>query len=151
MADIARHIEGLIKQTVPLYEHMAVSLVIDDERFEARMPFTDPVKSHVGTIHPAFQWAAAELLGGLVALKAFGGLEDIFLVVRRVDIEFLRPARSDIRAVAEVPQAEQAGLVSRVAEEGEGTFELAMRVLDEQDTEVATARGVYLVRKRRPA
>lgn len=142
-------IDSLLRQLVPLYEHMDVRVELPgDGVYRVTAPMRKELSSHVGTMHPAFQWAAAELLGGLVALDVFPGLEGIFLVVKGVNIEFLRPARTDVVATCTFPSAAAQALRDAVAG-GEGTFDLEMTVEDQAGETVARATGQYLVRPRR--
>lgn len=144
-------LSSMLRQLVPLYEHMDMSIDIPgDGMFRASMPFGPAVQSHVGTIHPAFQWAAAELLGGLVALTVFPNLDDIFLVVRGVDIRFKKPARTDIVAEAHFSDDRARALRDALAA-GEATFDLEMTVRDTSGNVVAEATGDYLIRPRRAA
>ncbi len=141
-------LNAFIRKIVPLYGHMDVTTGVDGDRFFAEVPRTDALMAHEGTIHPAFQWAAGELLGGTVTLHVFDGLSGLFLVVKKVDIEFVRPARRDIVAECVFDQAAQDKLKADVAA-GEGTFTLDVTLKDSQGTTVATMVGHYLVRPRR--
>jgi acyl-coenzyme A thioesterase PaaI-like protein len=143
-------IEALLKGLVPLYGHMDLKVLnVGDGVYRVRVPLRDDMGSHVGTMHPAYQWAAAELLGGLVALDVFGNVDDIFLVVRRVDIEFLKGAKTDIVAEAEFSSEAVAAAKAALDEKGEANIELPGVVKDADGREVARMTGYYMARPRR--
>ena len=151
----AQTLPAAVCSLVPLYKHMNLSIALeptaDGTRYVVDVPFRDELASHVGTIHPAFQWAAGELLGGLIALHAFGGLDGLFLVVKEVNIKLGRPARSDLRATCAFTNANMEALKAGVAN-GEGNFSIAAQLtLKESGEEVATLTGDYMIRPRRPA
>jgi acyl-coenzyme A thioesterase PaaI-like protein len=149
MSDKAKALETLLRQAVPFYEYMDIRVEqVDDGVYRVRAPLLPQTTSHVGTVHAPIQWAAAEALGGIVALDVFGGLEDIFLVVRNVNYDFLKAARTDVIAETRFDAEAAAKLKADVAG-GEGHIEIAIQVLDENGTEVAKATGRYLVRPRR--
>lgn len=147
LAALAATLEAGVKSIVPLYAHMDLSVSLDEGVYRVHVPFHDALKSHVGTIHPAYQWAAGELLGGLVALHLFGNVNDIFLVVKKVDIELLRPAKGPIVAEAAFSRAQGEKLRQDVAA-GEGTFTLDVELRRDEER-VAHLVGHYLIRPRR--
>ena len=58
--------------------------------YRCRIPLNDQNKNHIDTVHAAIQWAAAEVLGGLVIAVNFRD-PPLFVAVRSVSIDFLRP------------------------------------------------------------
>jgi acyl-coenzyme A thioesterase PaaI-like protein len=143
-------LQTVLRKMVPIYEHMDVQLEIPgDGTFGVRVPFHPAVKGHVGTVHAAFQWASAELLGGIVALATFGSLDDIFLVVREVTIRFTAPARSEITASCAFGEDRMTKLRQTIASEGEDSFALEMVIKDDAGEVVADMTADYLVRRRR--
>ena len=95
-----------------------------------------------------FQWAASEVLGGLVMMSALEG-EPFFAVVKNVSIEFKRPARSGITTEAEFTQEAARKLRADFVRDGEAGFSLHVRVCDDKGVEVATATAEYLSRRPR--
>jgi acyl-coenzyme A thioesterase PaaI-like protein len=149
LSEIGDRMTMAMRALVPVYEHMDLKVDVADGRYSATLPHGPHTGSHVGTVHAAFQWAVAEVLGGVAALDVFGDLDDIFLVVKRVEIDFVGPARTDLVARASLTDDEKQEIRDRYAADGEVELKIDMRVEDDGGAEVARAHGVYLIRKRR--
>ena len=104
--------------------------------------------NHISTIHAAIQWAASEVLGGLVMMSALEGLP-FFAVVKNVSIDFKRPARTDVTTETLFGADEAARFKADFEKNGEAEFSLHCVVRDEDGVEVAIAQGGYLARKPR--
>ncbi|MDG2333232.1 MAG: YiiD C-terminal domain-containing protein [Myxococcota bacterium] len=140
-----------MRRTFPIYEYVGLEVrSVQDGLYRCFVPFQPGNMNHIATIHAAIQWAASEVLGGLVMMSL---LEDapFFAVVKKVSIEFKRPARSGITTEAlfggELAQRFRADF----EENGEAEFRLDVVVRDEDGVEVACAEADYLARKPRKA
>jgi len=102
-----------------------------DGRAEARLPFRDALSSneHTKIAHGGVTYALADHVGGMAIISA---TETVCPTID-MRIDYLEPARSDLRATATVSRC--GGRVAPV--------DIAVR--DAADTIVATARGIYKV------
>jgi uncharacterized protein (TIGR00369 family) len=140
-------IQAYLWKFLPIYEHVGLTVEsARDEVYRCRVPLNDQNSNHINTVHAAIQWAAAEILGGLVIVGNFD-LEQLFAVVRSVSIDFLRPARTAIVAEAFFPDARAEELKRELANRDEAEFELYAVIRDESGTEVARSNAQYLIRK----
>ena len=142
-------IEARLKRNFPIYEHVGLEIEsVSDGIYRCAVPLQESNANHIATVHAAIQWAAAEVLGGMVVMSVFGS-QPVFAVVPHVAIDFTRPARSAIRAEALFAEAEAALLRETFEREGEAEFSLRAVIRREDGSEVAAADARYLVREPR--
>ena len=144
----ARLEEGL-RRTFPLYDFVGLEVQsASDGVYRCFVPFRPENLNHIATIHAAIQWAASEVVGGLVMMSALAGVP-FFAVVKNVSIDFKRPARSGITTEAEFDDAAAQRLRADFEREGEAGFSLHVTVCDDKGVEVASADAEYLARRPR--
>lgn len=121
-----------ITDSNPFAQLLGIELIeAEDGHAEARLPFRGDLSSNANTeiAHGGVTSALADHVGGMAIISA---AEDICPTVD-IRIDYLAPARSDLRATATVVR--RGGQVAPVD----------IDVHDADDTHVATARGVYKV------
>lgn len=111
----------------------------------ARLPAA-PNVNHFGTAYAGSLFTVAEVLGGVFAQTSLAAERGVPLV-KRVEIDFLRPAITDVVARATLDDAEITRVLTEYAERGKSDFELVAEVTDESGTVVARTRGVYQLRR----
>jgi acyl-coenzyme A thioesterase PaaI-like protein len=63
------------------------------------LPFTPPLRNHVGTMHAAAQFALAEAASAECLQRHFGeAAGEVFAVVRGVEMKYRKPATGDLLA-----------------------------------------------------
>lgn len=139
---------------LPLAQH--TGMIVESAEngvYRIRMPLNADTGNHMQTVHAALQFAAAEVLGGLVVVTAvpFEDLPKIYGAVKSATIEFVRAARTDITAEAHMPEAELARIRQAVKAGNEALFTLRPLVRDREGRDVARFQGEYVIRPRRPA
>jgi acyl-coenzyme A thioesterase PaaI-like protein len=92
------------------------------------------------TIHAAFQWAAAEMLGGLVVLS--NRTNDKYVPdVKSLSIDFIQPALTDVTSEAVFSNEQVKAMNTAMESVGRYGFDLASVIRDTEDKIVAEARG----------
>ena len=148
MTEEAR-MEKSLRGQFPLYDFFGLEVEsIQGGVYRCFVPHRESNVNHIDTIHAGIQWSASEVLGGMVMISILKG-HPFFAVVKRVVIEFTRPARSGITAEALFDAAAAAKLKMDFESTGEAAFSLQVSVRDQEGTEVASATGDYLARKPR--
>lgn len=145
-------VQAVMWQFFPLYEH--VGLVVESAQggiYRCRVPLNRQNGNHLNTVHAAIQWAAAQVLGGLVVVSAFGpeGFSTVFAAVRSVAIDFQRPARTTTTAEAALSQHSVNKLRQCVFAGDETAFSLHDNVCGGAGETVAIADANYVVRPQR--
>ncbi len=142
-------LEALLRRGFPIYEYVGLEVrAARDGIYRCFVPLRESNLNHIGTVHAAIQWAASEVLGGLVMMSIFHS-RPVFGVVKGVSIEFKRPARSHITVEATFSAADAEEVMATFESEGEAGFKLKARVLDDSGVEVAASEAEYLARKPR--
>jgi uncharacterized protein (TIGR00369 family) len=137
---------------VPLNRHLGVRVTeLTAERAVAVLPAADETGNHVGTVHAAAIFLVAEAAAGAAFVAGFAAaLGEIRFVMRHAQMDYLKPARGEIRAVARVPAA--VDLVRPdLAADGRTEVTITATVSDDADRTVATLIAGYHVSPARTA
>jgi acyl-coenzyme A thioesterase PaaI-like protein len=101
--------------------------------------------NHFGTIYAGVIFTVAEVLGGGMHLATFDPTTH-YPLVKKIDIEFLAPGRSDLTATASLDETEVARLRAEAATGAKVPFVLSAEVVGADGTLVARTRGDYQLR-----
>lgn len=141
-----REITAGLHQLIPIIGHMGIEVLeVTRNVASARLPAA-PNVNHFGVAYAGSLFTVAETLGGFfsnTSLQVEGGIP----LVKRVEIDFLRPAATDVVSRTELSDAEIERILAAYAEHGKADFELSTDVVDEAGTVVARAHGYYQLRR----
>lgn len=109
----------------------------------ARIP-AEPNANHFGAMYAGSLFSVAEMLGGLMAghMDVPGGVP----LVRRMEIDFLRPATTAVTARTTLSDTDFARVQTDAVADGKANYELIGEVTDEAGTVVARTHGYYQMR-----
>jgi acyl-coenzyme A thioesterase PaaI-like protein len=150
MSTFEEKVERRLRKDLPIYEYMDFRVEsASNGVFRCAVPLNEKNGNHFHTVHAALQWASVEALGGLVwfAVKPPG--DDFLPLVKRFEIDFKRPAGTNI--VAETHFSETAAENMRVALAADGRcdFVLESTIRDATGEAVAFGKGFYAIRSAR--
>ena len=146
MTVVEKELEQWARKNLSVYEFMDLKIdSVSNGIYRCSVPLTRNTGNHINTVHAAFQWASVEILGGLVVLSNRPD-EKYVPVVRSLDIEFKRPALSDITSEAYFSDEEVEVMNTALASTGRYDFTLCSVIRDANDEVVAEATGCYAVR-----
>ena len=111
----------------------------------ARIP-AGPNGNHFGAVYAGSLFTVAEVLGGVFGQTTLA-LDGFVPLVKRVEIDFRRPATSDVVARAEMTAAEVDRVRAEAQEKGKAEYVLEAVLTGEDGTVVATTRAVYQLRR----
>lgn len=109
----------------------------------ARIP-AEPNINHFGAMYAGCLFTVAEVLGGLMA--GFMNVPGALPLVKRVEIDFTRPALTAVTARTTLSEDEFDRVQAEAIAEGKSNYELTCEVTDEAGTVVARTRGYYQMR-----
>jgi len=142
--DLAAATAG-VHAVVPILGAMGLEVIeASPGRAAARIP-TGPNVNHFGALYAGSLFSVAEMLGGAISNASFdvpGGVP----LVKRVEIDFLRPALTAVSASTELSADEVARVQAEATANGKANFELLTEVTDEEGTVVAKTHGFYQLR-----
>lgn len=116
-----------------------------DGIYRCFVPLGSNTGNHVNTVHAAIQWAAAEPLGGLIVLSKRTD-EKYVPVIRSLEIDFRRPALTDITSEASFSAEQVEAMNAALDATGRYDFELDSVVRDTAGEVVTRATGCYAIR-----
>lgn len=129
----AAAVDKIAFDTVPFARVLGVHVTrVEPERAEAVLEFTPERLNHVGTMHAVAQFGLGELASGGLIVSAFSDLQqDGYMpIVASVAVSYLRPARTDLRGIAELSLAEQERVRAEVRGGVQSRFTVPVRVVD---------------------
>lgn len=136
---------AFMQDAVPILGHMGVE-VLDTSASRASVRIPHAANSnHVGTVYAGSLLSAAEVLGGSIGFAQ--GLEGFVPIVSRMEIDYLRPATSDVTSVTTISEDERARIRADAERDGKAKFVLEITLTDASGTEVARALGHYQLRR----
>lgn len=142
----AEEITATVQGSIPILAAMGVDIIeAGRNSVAARLPAA-PNVNHFGTTYAGSLFTVAEVLGGVYASTSLAAERGVPLV-KRVEIDFLRPATTDVVARATLEDAEITRVLAEYAERGKSDFELVAEVTDTSGTVVARTRGTYQLRR----
>jgi acyl-coenzyme A thioesterase PaaI-like protein len=147
LGELEEKIERRLRKHLPIYEYMDFKVESASEGvYRCAVPLNAKNENHFHTVHAALQWASVEALGGLIWYATKPPSDGWLPVVRRFEIDFKRPARSNIVAETFFPESEAKSLRAALVENGRFDFALESTIRDVAGETVATAKGFYAVR-----
>jgi acyl-coenzyme A thioesterase PaaI-like protein len=140
LAEATRNVHAV----VPILGAMGLEVVeAAPGRAAARIP-TGPNVNHFGVTYAGSLFSVAEMLGGII-----GGFFDVpgaIPLVKRLEIDFTRPAMTAVTASTTLSDDEIARVQAEATEAGKSNFELLTEVVDTEGTVVARTHGFYQLR-----
>jgi len=141
--ELTAGIQGLI----PILGKMGVTIVDASRGRAAAVLPAGPNGNHFGTTYAGSLFTVAEMLGGVIGFNTFSGLEGFVPLVKSLDIQFKRPATTDVTATTSLSDEEIARIETEALATGRAQFVLEATVTDFAGEVVATTTGVYQMRK----
>lgn len=142
--DAISSLQSWMHRELPIYQHIGATIEALGETVRCKVPLNQANKNHFGAVHAALQFAVCEMAGGL-AVNQSAALRSgkYLLVVKSLNLEFLKPAMSDIQAIAHISRQQLTEIDHSLHRSGKVQFELRIDLVDVGDIKVATATGVY--------
>jgi len=134
-----------LEHTIPVVHRMGVRFTEVRPGYAAsEVPF-EGNGNHFGVMYAGVLFTVAEVLGGAIAIASFDSGR-YFPLVKEVQINYRRPAKTDVRATASLDQATIEATAAAADANGKADFVLEMEVTDAEGTVVATTRNICQLR-----
>ena len=144
--DLKQQYQQAARDACPIYTFLDLRVEsIENGVYRSRTPLNDNTKNHVNIFHAGPMWMTAEYLGGLIAAHNLDN-PAYQPVIAGLDIEFLRPAMTDITAETVFTEQDAAAMKAALAETGRFDYTLHIEVKDAAGKVVAEAKGDYVVK-----
>ena len=139
-------VQQLITAKVPVAGFLGLEVEsVEEGHVRLRLPFAHPVENHLGIVYAGAIFSLAEIAGGVVMLSAFDTRE-ITLIIRRLEIDFVRPSRRDLFCDVQLSAALVDEARASIAGQGTADVSLPIEVTDARGRAIARARANYYLR-----
>lgn len=136
----------LVRRLVPMTRHLGLRLLDQgDHLAELGLPLDGRTRNHVGSVYFGAQTTLAEITMGLMLFRIYPP-GPFGVLVKRAEFEFLRKAKSALRARCEPDEALFEGLARDLAATGKAEAWVSVSLLDTDGQEVTRARFLAAVK-----
>jgi acyl-coenzyme A thioesterase PaaI-like protein len=139
-------VNTVMKASIPLVESCRIEIVeLEPGYAKTRAPF-EGNGNHLGTMYAGVLFTVAEVIGGVMAAVTFD-MTRFLPLVRSMEIDFRRAARSDVTAEARLEPEVIEGAIAAADADGKAPYELRATVSDASGEVVATTVAQYQIRR----
>jgi thioesterase domain-containing protein len=138
-------VNAVMKTSIPLVESCRIEIVeLEPGYARTTAPF-EGNGNHLGTMYAGVLFTVAEVIGGVLAAVTFD-MTKYLPVVRAMEIDFKRPARTDVFAEARLDRETIDGATAAADADGKAPYELRATVTADGEV-VATTLAKYQIRR----
>jgi len=139
-------ITNLLENGIPFVHRCGLKVLeLEPGRVKVLMPF-EGNGNHIGTMYAGALFTLAEIPGGALFLSSFDATK-FFPIVKDMQIQFKKPARTDVTAEFTLSKERVAELQETADRAGKCDFSLEGELVDANGEIVAISRGLYQIRK----
>jgi thioesterase domain-containing protein len=102
-------------------------------------------QNHIGSMYAGALFTLAEIPGGALFLTSFDA-QHFYPIVKEMNLQFIRPAKGDIRVEAQLSEAQIQALQKQATEQGKAEYVLQLQLTDDSGEVVARSRAIYQLR-----
>ena len=141
-------VQSLIEEKVPVAGFLGLEVeAVEPGHVRLRMPFGPRIKNHLNIVYAGALFSLAEITGGVAMLSAFEQ-DGCTVLARRMEIDYVRPSRSDLLCEVALPTAVIAEHRVAVQTEGKADVMLPIEVHDARGRVVARVSAFYYLRQK---
>lgn len=134
-----------LEETIPFVGRSKIEVEeIDVGYVKMRMPL-EPNRNHVGTMYAGALFTLAEMPGGAIFVSTFDA-KKFYPIVKSMDIQYLKPATTDITVEVRLPEDEAARIAAKAEADGKADYEWACELKDADGNVVAVTTNRYQMR-----
>lgn len=139
-------INTLVQNLIPAARAMRIEITdLGPGHASARVPLEGNT-NHLGTLYAGSLFSVAEILGGAICFPTFD-ISRFLPMVKTVEIQFRRPATTDVTATATLTQEVIDRVTAEAEDAGKAEFILEAEVTDTDGQVVVTTVGTYQLRR----
>jgi len=146
MSTAEQQLEQWSKDNIALYNLMDITFnSVSNGLYKVTLPMSKNVSNHVNSIHAAFIWASAEVLGGMIGITERAD-PSYAPLLKSMDVEFVNMATTDIIAESHFSKDQAVQMNASMLQDGRYDFELNTEIKDINGQLIAKAKALYAVR-----
>ncbi|MEA2126700.1 MAG: hypothetical protein QOI80_3482 [Solirubrobacteraceae bacterium] len=138
-------VNTVMRASIPLVESTRIEIVALEPGYAKTTAPFEGNGNHLGTMYAGVLFTVAEVIGGVMAAVTFD-MSRFLPVVKSMNIDFRRAARSDVFAEARLDRETIDGAIAAADANGKAPYELRATVTDAGGETVATTVAQYQIR-----
>jgi thioesterase domain-containing protein len=134
------------EDVIKITKEMGVKIIVmQDRHVKVLMPL-EPNINHIGMMYAGSLFTAAEYVGGPIFFASFNK-ELYYPLVKAINIQFRRPAKTDVTVEVTLSEAEVAAIQKVADEKGKADWKMDLEIKDTDGQVCALVQGVWQMRK----
>ena len=140
--DAAMMLESIVK----IVNAMEIRIVeMRDRHAKVLLPL-EPNMNHIGTIYAGSLFTAGEFIGGPIFIASFDYTR-FYPIVKAIDIQFRRPATTDVTVEADLSVDEVNAIQREADAKGKADWKMNLEIRDRAGVVCCFLQGVWQMRK----
>jgi thioesterase domain-containing protein len=140
--DAASMLESIVK----IVNAMEIRIVeMRDRHAKVLLPLK-PNMNHIGTIYAGSLFTAGEFIGGPIFIASFDYTR-FYPIVKSIDIQFKRPATTDVTVEADLTVDEVDAVQKEADAQGRANWKMNLEIKDQAGAVCCLLQGVWQMRK----
>jgi len=120
----------MLENAVPITKKMGIRIVeMQDRHVKVLLPF-EPNINHIGTIYAGSLFTAGEYIGGPIYVASFDYTR-FYPIVKAINIQFRRPATTDVTVEATLSEAEVNAIQGEAEAKGKADWKMESSAKEE--------------------
>jgi len=137
---------GMLESIVKIVSAMEIRIVEMWDRHAKVMLPLKPNVNHIGTIYAGSLFTAGEFIGGPIFIASFDYTR-FYPIVKAIDIQFKRPAITDVTVEANLNPDEVNAIQKEADEKGKADWKMNLEIKDQAGTVCCLVQGTWQMRK----
>jgi thioesterase domain-containing protein len=136
---------GMLESTVKIVEKMGIRIVeMWDRHVKVMLPY-EPNINHIGTVYAGSLFSVGEYVGGPLYFASFDSTR-FYPIVKAVNIQFKRPAATNMTVEATLSKAEVDDIQAEAEANGKADWKMNLEIKDQAGTVCCLIQGVWQLR-----
>ena len=141
------NVQQLIANKVPVADFIGLQVdAVSPGHVRLHLPFSPQVINHLNIVYAGAIFALAEIAGGVAMLSAFDS-ELYTVLIRRMEIDYVRPSRRDLLCDLHLSDTLVADTQAMLQQQGHADIQFPIEVVDERERVIARVYAFYYLRQ----
>lgn len=137
---------GMLESIVKIVNAMEIRIVEMWDRHAKVMLPLKPNVNHIGTIYAGSLFTAGEFIGGPIFIASFDYTR-FYPIVKTINIQFKRPATTDVTVEANLSLDEVNAIQKEADEKGKADWKMNLEIKDQAGAVCCLVEGIWQMRK----
>jgi thioesterase domain-containing protein len=136
----------MLETIVKIVEKMGIHIVEMRDRYVKVLLPLEPNINHIGTIYAGSLFSVGEYIGGPIFVASFDYTR-FYPIVKAINIQFRRPAKTDVTVEAILSESEVDAIQREADAKGKADWKMDLEIKDKAGEVCCLIQGVWQLRK----